>query len=457
MITNDAAALMVPERGFIRKFYDYVNLCNDVPHAYVSFCALATLAACTPSWVRMPEHEGRFPANLYILLTGPTGGRKSTSMDYATDLLARVDEGMLQTQLDSVQWLTKVLNESRDHRVMLSFSEFGAFLKDAAGSGYKSSQKPILTGMFDGVTLKGGTISRKDTNVKDPRLSIIAACNQAYLYAYTQTEDWMGGFIGRFIVVSAVYKTRKFRRTPVDPQLQLDLFKMLEKLHRGKIGKCMGTTPEAADRFDAYGDEVRKAATFSAQDSFAAARERLGAQVKKLAMAYALDRMLGDWFETGDESELVNPWYITDYDMYYAIVAGSFHWQEASKLAAEAPPTKDASEKWRVYASLDKFVQWQLDKAEQMNEALEASGVWVPRSYLASDKSGIGMLPRRLDEYLEWLSQARVIQADTLRYNGVQQLCYRFMPPQEELRVSGLADVLDEAARTTGRQLRGRE
>ena len=208
---------------------------------------------------------------------------------------------------------------------------------------------------------------------------------------------------------------------------------------KGKFS-CSGATPEARDLYEDFAREIYATAGFSAQDSFLAAKARLGGTVRKLAMLYAIDRMATDAY-FNKVPLFGEPWYLTEYDMWYAVNACNLHWIEAQKLAAEAPPTREAAEKWRVLASLEKYAEHYAKEADT-----DPWHINIPRSYLMADRSGIGLPSRKMDDYLMWLEEAGQLIHDKGLCGGRDQLYYRLLPQVEEVRVQGPADALMAAA-----------
>jgi hypothetical protein len=134
---------------------------------------------------------------------------------------------------------------------VIPISEFGRFLSQAQG-GYFEQIKTLLADLWDSNPVQRARANGRVTRIENPRLSIMAACSIPYLEKHTLSEDWSGGFMGRWAVLYG-------QRVRVDPDPVGDRtyndFLVNELLVRAKnasAGWCTGMTPRAKELWNAW-------------------------------------------------------------------------------------------------------------------------------------------------------------------------------------------------------------
>jgi len=206
MITEDKVMEfldMLPKHSWLKAYVNYAKTKTTSPAAYHIVCGLGCISACTPSNVGL-LHAGASPirANFFGVLVGRSGDdQKSTATGIARRVIREAQPHRLQPNPVSPEGLKESLAEQP--RQTLVYSEFGDFLTQTK-QGYGEGLKTTITDLWD-CTVVTRRKAKKDENieVRDPRLSILAACALPFLTEHTTSTDWSGGFFARWFFIHA--------------------------------------------------------------------------------------------------------------------------------------------------------------------------------------------------------------------------------------------------------------
>lgn len=152
--------------------------------------------------------------NVYSMLIGPTGDRKSTAAQLALDLLRRVTSGVLLLNgLGSQEGLMERMAGAESgsglhSRTLLFVDEMAALLKKGRRES-SGSLIEFITEVFHCPDFKTHCTRSKAIHLENPTLSILAASTPCWLEAALQEEDILGGFTNRFVYVTAPAKSDK--------------------------------------------------------------------------------------------------------------------------------------------------------------------------------------------------------------------------------------------------------
>jgi hypothetical protein len=144
-------------------------------------------------------------SNMYTVLVGPTGDRKSTAAQLATELLMRVAPKVLTLNgVGSQEGLMERMaqDKSNRHRTLLSIDELASLLKKARRES-SGSLLEFLTEVFHCPDFKTHSTRSKAIHLELPTLGILAGSTPAWLESALQQEDILGGFANRFVFVTA--------------------------------------------------------------------------------------------------------------------------------------------------------------------------------------------------------------------------------------------------------------
>lgn len=147
--------------------------------------------------------------NIYAMLIGPTGDRKSTAAELALDLLRRTaPDVLLLNGVGSQEGLMERmagLNAGKDSRTLLFVDEMAALLKKGRRES-SGSLIEFITELFHAPDSKVHFTRAKAIHLVNPTLNILAASTPAWLEAALDEEDILGGFTNRFIYATGSAK-----------------------------------------------------------------------------------------------------------------------------------------------------------------------------------------------------------------------------------------------------------
>ncbi len=189
---------IIPNKGFLRSWLTHCASMTDAPPNYHLACGLSILAAAVGRNVKFYGYGGKlYKLNLWTILLGPSGDRKSVSIDAALRVLTAAVHPVLLPNQYSQESMLKAM--STQHRWLLHCDEFSHLLASAKRD-YMSGFIQTLTSLFekDGdhiyetMSMRGEPIV-----VRDPALSILAASTLDWLVKEVDENVIRGGFFPR--------------------------------------------------------------------------------------------------------------------------------------------------------------------------------------------------------------------------------------------------------------------
>jgi len=190
---------------------------SEPPRLYHLWTGIVAISSCLQRkcWLSW-GHSDIYP-NLYVILVGPSGGRKGTAMKIAKNFLHEVDVQLSSDSLGSIQTLYKELMDAVDnfrsedgvileHRSLSVWSEeFQVFLRD---------RDPILianlTDLFDcPKRWKYSTLKRGLEDLSKCWLTMFGAITPTLLQSSLSRDAVAGGLISRIIFVVGYGKAKK--------------------------------------------------------------------------------------------------------------------------------------------------------------------------------------------------------------------------------------------------------
>lgn len=195
-----------PQDEWLGQYISYARSLTDAPIAFHVGGGLAVLATAVGSniyWYGGGARE-QWP-NLYMLLIGPSGTRKSTSVDLPTEPLKIAVPGSIMDQEFTPERF--VQNLARQPASLIRESEFASLLERMKSS-YMNGFKQRLTDLYDchlsyerSVMGMGG--QGEKISIIRPSLSILAASTMDWLVQSLVENDMRSGFMPRFLIISA--------------------------------------------------------------------------------------------------------------------------------------------------------------------------------------------------------------------------------------------------------------
>lgn len=195
---------------------------SECPYEFAFMAGLTAFGAVVADKLRLAKDGLRVRSNLYTVLLGPTGCKKSTALRYADDLMKATGHMVMMTGNNagnkaglgfgnvpalifpgtgSGEGIAKIFNQGFD-KMLLSIDEFQSALAKARIE--NSTLGPLLTTLFDS-TDAANAVSRESLSVTGKHLS---------LYGAITTASWDGiwskgterelGLLNRLFLVSGV-------------------------------------------------------------------------------------------------------------------------------------------------------------------------------------------------------------------------------------------------------------
>lgn len=366
----------LPEAALTEWARLYLSAVGDSTEAADEFHYLALLTVLATAFGRnLVVHCGRpvYP-NMYTVLVGPTGDRKSTATQLAMELLARVaPQTLVLNGVGSQEGLMERMAQAEPgrHRTLLNVDELASLLKKARRES-SGSLLEFITEVFHCPDFKTHSTRSNAIHLKSPTLAILAGSTPVWLEAALQQEDILGGFANRFVYVTASPKPDNPMPARPDQQALAELVAWMRRVTEAPPRE-IGWSPGAHRMWcDFYMDWRRS--TAGASEQVVALLRRIDLYILKFAsMAAAMDGVLE-----------IAPTHLTS-----AIELGRFLAGCACRLLGDLGASGDYR--------LETLVQEKLDEAQgqmtrkQLRQALggRISGEKLDRILTAMERNGI--------------------------------------------------------------------
>lgn len=342
MITEkDVWEALPPESAdsIIRKYVEYASIQTTSPLGYHLGCGLTVLATTCPLTYGM-NYAGQLRSNMFTLLVGRSGDdQKSSALGIARELLFDATEGKLIGDFPgSSEGLLDSLGRTPSQ--MIPMSEFGAFLAKAE-RGYFMPVKATMADLWDCNPQQRARARGQNTRIENPRLSVLAACSVPYLERHSLSEDWTGGFLGRWFCMYG----RRERSNP-DPVGDRTMFPFLsqqlrERAETPQAGYCIGLDKQAANLWSAWYHDLDRR---QFAPLVAGVRSRAPTMARKIALIYGWDY---------GPARFSREWQITIDILIPAIKAAELHIKSLSGLSDKIAEHPDARLRRSVINALD--------------------------------------------------------------------------------------------------------
>lgn len=198
----------------ICKYYEE----TEVPGAFALWSALFTVSACMGRNCCIDQGHFTVWPNLYVVLTAGSGVcRKSTAINIASDLIARIDPPInLLSQRITPEELIGTLSRTTTKNNTIIEESVGYFVADEISTLIDKTQGmaaliPILTKLYDGKDFDYATRSHGKEFVKNPCLGILGGSTLEWIKESFPAHAIGGGFTARIIFV---FRSTREREIP---------------------------------------------------------------------------------------------------------------------------------------------------------------------------------------------------------------------------------------------------
>jgi hypothetical protein len=235
----------LPETSFTRQFIRYGYTISDAPLAYFLAAGLVLQASVVP---RSLTYGPTWHPNLFALIVGSSGSRKTTAADVAIDLLSAVDSSRVMLPPESRSAMVEQIARLPEPVGLYYYPEGGDLFAKLKAPAYASLETSYIAlrdcnRLAKAKATGAGThkVDEKDAiqDILDPRMSLLVPIADEFVKSHTTTSQWQNGFIGRFFCLAA---TRERHRVMpgFDPVRRSDLLDRLRdmivpvELHNGR-------------------------------------------------------------------------------------------------------------------------------------------------------------------------------------------------------------------------------
>lgn len=398
--------LALPDEGWLADYLRAVTPLTDAPAEFHLVSGLCALSAAIGNRLHTREWGQNVFPHLWAVLVAPSSfWRKSTAIGQAQALVEAGAPDAIYPEDFSREKLVALFGEKPSGLLVLK--EFGGFLA-MLGRDYMTGTKEMLTGLYDGPEVYKRALKKDEVIIQRPAITLLGATTLDWLEAKITEGDLQGGFLARFLFVTAKEKASPKGLTgDIDPVLRTRLVSSLQTVYQ-RAPTQITYEPAAREAYDewmlGWEAEVMKTPHRSDLSGFAV---RLQTYALKLAMLY---RASATAYEDDAEYSLVDVVSVEQAIAYvrhlWASVAGLID----EKIAI----TKEARELRRVLGIVGsgatrsqalKLSKLKARDFDQVVDTLVQSGELYRAKVHASD---VG-LERDRDKPLEWLSPQPVV------------------------------------------------
>ena len=281
---------------WIETFCEYV-VDTEAPRIFAKWSAISTIAGALRKkcWFQLGRHK-TYP-NLYTILVAPPGGRKSSSLDYAKDLLiqglpdvvlsseSNTRESLLQDlELSATDVILQNKSVFRYSALTVMSKEFEIFLGQK-----KENAKMIvtLTDLFDctDAVWRHKTKHSGSSVIPNVYLNLIGCTTPSSLASSFPTDAIGGGLTSRMLFI---YCDKREKLVPVPEWTEKEeRYKKLLLQDLASIGGLAGIynfTADSRKKYDNWYVEQTRALRICKDESFVGWYERKPLFVQKLAV-----------------------------------------------------------------------------------------------------------------------------------------------------------------------------
>ena len=230
----------------------------EPPRDYFYWAALCVIAAVTKGKVYLDRFSHKLYPNIYVLLLGKSGMRKTAVINFAKKLVNMTNTTRVVAGRNTIEGIIHTLSQDytleggtiiKRATAFIAGTEFSALIQD------NDAAMTILTDLYDtGYHDDKGwknTLKTSESEIlRGVNLTMLGATNRTHLEDKLSTKDILGGFIARTFLVDAT-KKRTLNALVRRPDNVLNYKHLLNYLDSIKsIEGPFDWEPEAADYYE---------------------------------------------------------------------------------------------------------------------------------------------------------------------------------------------------------------
>lgn len=245
---------LFPSSGWFADYFRF-SANSEVPFAYHVFCSLLLVGASFGRriWLDMGYFQ-IFPP-MGVILLGPSGVKKTTAIDIATDICIRSNLTGIYAEKITPEALA--LSMSQTHAQGIIYAPEATVL--LGKQKYNEGLIPFLTRLMDCPrSITPTTILRGAIEIKDVAISIIAGSTTDWFVENTPRDMFGGGFIARHILIHQQMTNKSFPFPSID-QANAPLLLGRDLLRkRSLLNGSLSLSPLARDFYISWYHENKK-------------------------------------------------------------------------------------------------------------------------------------------------------------------------------------------------------
>ena len=191
---------------------DYMafNQGNEAPKNYHHWCALSALSTIISRRVWVEFDYFRIYPNLYIVLVGPAGNRKTTAMVCAKSLVRELGDIPFSAECQTKESICKEWQEQRkefpqgDGQAPLIYTPYSIFVTELSQFIGVDPARMIdfLTTVYDQDYYDLKTKNKGNQFIAGPYITLLACTTQEWITSYLRLDIISGGFSRRCVFVN---------------------------------------------------------------------------------------------------------------------------------------------------------------------------------------------------------------------------------------------------------------
>jgi energy-coupling factor transporter ATP-binding protein EcfA2 len=260
-MANRSVFNLLPRGSWFREYLACYDETVESPRSFMLFSVMALMGTALGRKVWMDYDVHKIRPMLNVLLIGPSGIGKSTSVKMTRELLSRIEVRYRPQFIEGGTTKEKLHSDLAENPHAIIFaSELAAFFSKET---YKEGLIPYVTQLLDyedQIELR----TRKNgiEIIENPEVSIVGASTREWLQDMLPNSAVSGGFLARFLLL---FENERAKRIP-NPQLISRPAR--ERLHarREALKDSFGKIMEAAFR---NGERPITYADYDASDAYA--------------------------------------------------------------------------------------------------------------------------------------------------------------------------------------------
>lgn len=212
---------------FLQHWRHYFYTATDAPMEYGEIGGLMALSTIALARRELAVGRGLRP-NLFAMIVGDSSvARKSTSVGLCKSVVEHVEPHRVGPRDYTVEGLLKWMQEKNPatnksrNKVTLFAEEFGSDL--ARMEAYAGTMQADMCGLYDGESFEKVRAMGAPIVVDKPRVSLFGAAAYNMMSRYLKVDDWLTGYLMRFVYVAPLAMRPQNLVQPHHPQQLYDV------------------------------------------------------------------------------------------------------------------------------------------------------------------------------------------------------------------------------------------